>query len=149
MSFLKRTLFLVVTLSVATNLIFGNVVYAKKFEITDKDIERIKTGLDWARTFSNIAISDDKLKTTLNTVIKTSETGVDITYGLISLAALNEMEFIDMVVSQKYKQKLKDFYRGLTPVSVESYQILSVKFSTGGGLFFVFGACKMRKHVKF
>ena len=107
---LKTVLFFVVTLNIIINLVLSNVVYAKKFEITNKDVKKIKTALGWTKTFSNIAITDDKLKTILNTVIGTSESGMDISYGLTSLITFNELEFIDMVISYEYVAKSDAYF---------------------------------------
>ena len=108
--FLKKTAFLAIALVAIANLIFGNTVFAKKIEITDKDVKRIKTGLGLIGIFENIVISDDKLKTILNMTISTAGTGTDITYGLLALSTFSEIDFIDTVVSQKYKQKSDEYF---------------------------------------
>lgn len=109
MCFFKRIFFLVMIL-LAANLIFRNTVFAKKFKINDNDVEKIKSGLDWARTMSNYLIGDDKVITVLNTTIRIGETGTDITYGILVLTVFSEMEFVDMVASQRYKQQTDVYF---------------------------------------
>ncbi len=87
-----------------------NIALAKKIEINDKDVERIKSSLDTIKTFTNITITNDNIKTVLNMVIKAGETGTDVTYGLLVLTAMNEMDLIDMVISQRYKQEATAYF---------------------------------------
>ena len=91
-------------------LLFGDIVSAKRIEITDKDIGIIKTGLSLMKTLANYTITDNTLKIALNMAISGGETGTDITYGLIVMTAINEMDFIDMVVSQRYKQEATSYF---------------------------------------
>ncbi len=106
----KRVVFLAIILGVIANFLFGNIVFAQKFELTSKDVERIKTGLGLIKTFGNIVIGDDKLKTILNTTIKGGEVSTDLTYGLLVLSAFNEMELIDMVVSGRYSIEATKYF---------------------------------------
>ena len=108
--FLKRTSFLAIILLIIANFLFGNVVLAKGIKITDKDIGRIKTGLSLMKALVNYTIGDNTLKTALNITIGGGETGADITYGLVVLTAINEMDFIDMVASQRYKQEATVYF---------------------------------------
>lgn len=108
--YLKKTSFLAILILTIAILVFGNVVLAKKIEINDKDVQRIKNGLSLLKTFTNLAIQDNTIKTALNTIIKGGETGTDITYGLVVLSAMNEMDFIDMVVSQRYKKEATAYF---------------------------------------
>ena len=108
---LKETLFLVITLCIIANFILGNIVFAKNIaEINNKDVEKIKTGLDLVKAVVNFTIRDDKLKTILNTAINIGDTSTDITYGLLVLTVLNEMELIDLVISQRYKTEARDYF---------------------------------------
>ncbi|MCP6718586.1 MAG: lamin tail domain-containing protein [Patescibacteria group bacterium] len=101
-------------LCVIANFGLGNVVFAKNIaKINDKDVKKIKTGLDLVKTVVNFTIRDDKLKTILNTGINIGDTSTDITYGLLVLSTLNEMEFIDLVVSQKYKTVAKNYFNSI------------------------------------
>lgn len=110
----KKTLFLAITLCVIANFVLGNIVFAKNIaEINNKDIEKIKTGLDLVKAVVNFTIRDDKLKAILNTAINVGDTSTDITYGLLVLTALNEMELIDLVVSQRYKTEARDYFNSV------------------------------------
>ncbi|XOB42167.1 MAG: lamin tail domain-containing protein [Candidatus Nealsonbacteria bacterium] len=101
-------------LCVIANFVLGNIVFAKNIaEIDNKDVEKIKTGLDLVKAVINFTIRDDKLKTILNTAIDIGDTSTDITYGLLVLTALNEMEFIDLVVSQRYKTVARNYFNSV------------------------------------
>ncbi|XOB40087.1 MAG: hypothetical protein ACKKMR_02015 [Candidatus Nealsonbacteria bacterium] len=126
--YLKRALFLAITLCVIANFILGNIVFAQKIEISDKDVERIKTGLDLMKALVNFTISEDKLKTILNTTISVGEVSTDITYGLLVLSALNEMELIDLVVSQRYKTEARTYFN-----SVLNQRLNLINYYTGIG----------------
>ena len=108
--YFRKAVLITIIFAVIFNLLFWNIALAKKIEISDKDVERIKTGLDIVQTFANIAISDDKIKTALDTVIGGGEAGTDVTYGLLVLSTMNEMELIDMVVSQRFKTEATDYF---------------------------------------
>jgi len=126
--YLKRALFLAITLCVIANFLLGNIVFAKKIEINDKDVERIKTGLDLMKALVNFTITGDKLKTILNTTISVGEVSTDITYGLLVLSALNEMELIDLVVSQRYKTEARTYFN-----SVLNQRLNLINYYTGIG----------------
>lgn len=126
--YLKRALFLAITLCVIANFLLGNIVFAQKIEISDKDVERIKTGLDLMKALVNFTISEDKLKTILNTTISVGEVSTDITYGLLVLSALNEMELIDLVVSQRYKTEARTYFN-----SVLNQRLNLINYYTGIG----------------
>lgn len=83
---------------------------AKKVEISSKEAEKIKAGLDIAQLFTNIAISNERLRTILNMTIRGGEAGADITYGLVVLSAMNEMELIDMVVSGRFRTEATNYF---------------------------------------
>lgn len=110
---IKKIVFLAVTVAVIANLLLGNSVLAKKLEIRQVDIERVKLVLDITKLLGNIAASDDKLKTILNMTIGTGKIGADITYGLVVLTSLNEMDFIDSVISQRYKREATAYFEGI------------------------------------
>ncbi len=113
-SYLIKLSCLAIMLCVIANFVLGNIVFAKKLgEINDKDVEKIKTGLDLVKAVVNFTVMNDKLKTILNTAISIGDTSTDITYGLLVLAALNEMEFIDLVVSQRYKTVARNYFNSV------------------------------------
>ncbi|MFH1188060.1 MAG: hypothetical protein V1688_04365, partial [bacterium] len=109
----KRVVFLAVALAVTANLLLGNSVSAKKIELNSNDVERIKLVLDLTKLISSVVVSDDKLKTFLNMAISGGQTGTDATYGLIVLTSLNEMDFIDSVVSQRYKKEADAYFNSI------------------------------------
>ncbi|MHA1667565.1 MAG: lamin tail domain-containing protein, partial [Candidatus Heimdallarchaeaceae archaeon] len=65
---------------------------------------------DIMRTLTNVSSAGIKLKSILNTVINIEEASTEITYGLLALSALNEMDLIDLVVSQKYKTEARSYF---------------------------------------
>ena len=107
---INRRMFLAITTIVIANLFLGSVVSAKTFEVSDKDIEKVKIALDLTKVLANVAISDDKLKTILNLTIKGGQVSTDVTYGLLVLSALNEAELVDLVVSQRYKDEAREYF---------------------------------------
>ncbi|MDO8663909.1 MAG: lamin tail domain-containing protein [Candidatus Wildermuthbacteria bacterium] len=107
---IKKIIFLAVAMTVIANLLLGNAVLAKKLEITDKDVGDIKSGLDLVKMLVNLSVNESTLKTVLNTVISGGKTGTDVTYGLLVLTSLNEMDLIDMVVSQRYKAEATAYF---------------------------------------
>ena len=108
----KIALFSAITLVIAALLLASNS-YAKQLTIGENEIKQIKSVLDLTKIFSEIMVSDAKLKTILNLAIRGGETGTDITYGLLVLTALNEMDFIDMVVSQRYKTEADAYFNSV------------------------------------
>jgi len=108
----RKCVFGAIAFLVIANLFFiGNV--SAKIELDDKDVERIKTGLSLMKTAGNIVVSDDKIKTIMNTILGGAETGTDITYGLVALSALNEMDMVDMVVSQRFKTDAQAYFNSI------------------------------------
>ncbi|XOA42593.1 MAG: lamin tail domain-containing protein [Candidatus Nealsonbacteria bacterium] len=112
-SYLKKSFVLAITLSIIANFVFGSLVFAKRIKITDKQVEKIKTGLDLMKTLTNFTITEDKLKSILNTTIGIGEVSTNVTYGLLILSALNEMELIDLVVSQRYKTEARNYFNSV------------------------------------
>ncbi len=109
----KKILISAIILCVIANFVFGKIVLAKKIELTDKEVERIKTSLDLVKAFVNFTLNQDKLKDILNTIIHAGETSTDITYGLLILSALNEMDLIDLIVSQEYKRQARNYFNNV------------------------------------
>lgn len=93
--------------------ITNNVVFAKKFELGNEEIGRIDAALGLLKTFGNTVLPESSLKTVLNTVLSTGETSVDVTYGLLVLSAVDELEFIDMVTSQGYKEQSAEYFNSI------------------------------------
>lgn len=109
----KITYILTIIITIIVNLLLGSNVSAKKLELNSNDVERIKLVLDLTKLVSSVAVSDDKLKTVLNMAISGGQTGADVTYGLVVLTSLNEMDFIDSVVSQRYKKEANAYFNGI------------------------------------
>ena len=112
----KKIFWLAITVLVIANLTLGSYVFAKQFEIKAEDVERIKTALGMAQTVATVAdiiINNKDLATVLNTIISGSKTGVDITYGLVVLGALNEMDLVDLVVSGRYRDEARDYFNSV------------------------------------
>ena len=101
--YLQKLFALAITICVIANFLFGTIVFAKETALNEKEVERIKTGLDLMKALAAFTLSENKLKTILNTTISVGEVSTDITYGLLALSALNEMDLIDLVTSQRYK----------------------------------------------
>lgn len=112
-SYLKKPFALAITICVIANFGFGNIVFAKKIELNEKEVERIKTGLDIMKALAAFTLSENKLKTILNTTISIGEVSTDITYGLLALSALNEMDLVDLVTSQKYKTEATSYFNNI------------------------------------
>jgi len=95
------------------NLFLANFVFAKQLEIKASDVERIKMVLDISKimtTVTDLILKDKDFLTILNTVIGAGKTATDITYGLVVLSALGEMDLIDLVVSQQYKIDARNYF---------------------------------------
>ena len=109
----KNGLLLVITFFVITVLLSGNIVLAEKMKISAQEAEKIKTALNIVQTFtniSNIIINNNDLATVLNKAIGVGRIGTDVTYGLLVLSALNEMDLMDLVLSQRYKTEARDYF---------------------------------------
>ena len=112
----KRGFWLAITLSVIANLSLGSHIFAKQLEIKAADVERIKTALGMAQTVATVAdiiVNNKDLATVLNTVLKGGTTGVDVTYGLVVLGALNEMDLVDLVVSGRYRDEAREYFNSV------------------------------------
>src|SRR3989344_5890970 len=112
----KRVFWPAITLSVIANLSLGGHISAKQLEIKAADVERVKTALDMAQTVatvSDIIINNKDLATVLNTIIGGGKTGVDVTYGLVVLGALNEMDLVDLVVSGRYRDEAREYFNSV------------------------------------
>jgi hypothetical protein len=98
----------IILILVITPLIMANFSAQTTFaseELDNKQVESIKIGLDIAKLFINLSLDESSLKAFLNTLIQGGTISTDITYGILVLSSLNEVEMIDMVLSQDYKTK--------------------------------------------
>jgi len=123
---IKRGFCLAITLLVIANLLWGNYVLAEQLKVKAEDVERIKTALGMAQTVTTAAdmiINNKDLTTVLNTIIKGSTTGVDITYGLVVLGALDEMDLVDLVVSGRYRDEARAYFNSVLDqtINLSSY----------------------------
>ena len=89
--------------------LFPGPISAKNFKIESEDVKRIDLALDLVKTWGNLVLPDE-FKRVLNTTITGTEAGTDITYGLLVLSAVNEMEMIDRVISQRYKLEATEYF---------------------------------------
>src|SRR3989338_5199335 len=114
--FSKRELFLVITMLVIAFSFSANFASAAVMKISDKDIEKVKTVLDIMNTASSIGsilIDGGNLMAVLKTAVKGGGMATDVTYGLLVLSAINEMEFMDLVLSQDYKDIAREYFNGI------------------------------------
>ena len=111
--FLKRELVLAIAIFAVVFLFLSNFVFAAKTKISQQEAERIKTVLDIVKTtssFGSVLMDGGNFMKALNTAISGGQTATNITYGLLVLSAINEMEFMDMVLSQDYKDKERAYF---------------------------------------
>jgi len=115
-SYSKKIFWLAITISVIANLSLGSNIFAKQLEVKAADVERVKTALGMAQTvatISDIIINNKDLEKVLNTLLKGGATGVDITYGLVVLGTLNEMDLVDLVVSGRYRDEAIEYFNSV------------------------------------
>jgi len=102
-----------VIILIITIFLFSNVALAAKMKISAQQAEEIKKVLGITQTLLNISkliVNDNDLATILNKAIGVGQTGTDATYGLLVLSALNEMDLMDLVLSQRYKEEARDYF---------------------------------------
>lgn len=119
MAIIKKSLYLAILFSLLASPA-GDFAFAK-IEITDEDAERLSTAFDLLKTFGN-AVLPQELKNILNTTVKGADIGTDITYGVLVLSATNEMELIDMVVSQRYKTISDKYFHSILNENTDIYK---------------------------
>ncbi len=102
--------FLAIALVVIAGFLFGSIGFSQVIDIDNKKIKKIETFLSTVKMVGNFVISDDKIKSIFNVSLSTARKGADISYGLLVLSAINEFDLIDMVISQQYKQKARDYF---------------------------------------
>src|SRR3989344_5337757 len=103
----------IVIILIITIFLFSNVALAAKMKISAQQAEEIKKVLGITQTLLNISkliVNDNDLATILNKAIGVGQTGTDATYGLLVLSALNEMDLMDLVLSQRYKEEARDYF---------------------------------------
>lgn len=104
---------IMITVIVIVFLFLSNFALASQTKMNKQQAERIKNFLDIVKTTSNfgsILLDDGGFIKALNTIIKGGRTATDVTYGLLVLSAINEMELMDMVLSQEYKDIEKEYF---------------------------------------
>ncbi|MBD3207864.1 MAG: PKD domain-containing protein [Candidatus Nealsonbacteria bacterium] len=94
-------------------LFYHSPALEAKVEIKEEDVKRIKDGLDLMKALANFTLIEDKIKDILNIAISFGETSTDVTYGLLILSSLNEMDLLDLVVSQRYKQEARNYFNAI------------------------------------
>jgi len=99
--------FAVVALLVAAFL-FG-LVPPSLAKITDKEAKRIEDFLDIANVPILSKYTANQLKQLLNLRIRADRQS-DPTYGILVLSAMNELELMDMVLSQRYKKEATEYF---------------------------------------
>ena len=99
---------LAITVFVVALFLFANTSLAK-IDI-GRYIEKIKTSLDIEKSLIMSVVPDSKLKKILSSIITAKKTTSNITYGLLAISALNEMELMDMVMSQRYKMEARQYF---------------------------------------
>ncbi|MBI2042647.1 MAG: lamin tail domain-containing protein [Candidatus Nealsonbacteria bacterium] len=91
----------------------SNYSLAGQTKVNQQEMQRIKQGLDIVKTassFGSVLLDDGGLMKALNTVIKGGSAATDVTYGLLVLSAVNEMELMDLVLSQEYKTIEREYF---------------------------------------
>src|SRR3989344_4498604 len=90
-------------------VVLPDYTFAKSFKIESEDINRIDLALDLVKTWGNLVLPQE-FQRVLNTAVIGTDIGKDITYGLLVLSAVNEMEMIDKVISQRYKLEATQYF---------------------------------------
>lgn len=104
----QRSLFILILLCISYSFVVA--AYEAQFKLSKDQADRIDAAIDLTRTFINIFPTPDSVRTILDTGLKSTGTTVDVSYGLLVLSAFSELEFIDMVVSQRYKRESTQYF---------------------------------------
>ncbi|MFH1780563.1 MAG: hypothetical protein ABH841_00945, partial [Candidatus Nealsonbacteria bacterium] len=118
----KKIFWLAITFFVIANFTFGSYIFAKQLKVKAEDVERIKMALGMAQTVATISdmiINNKDLETVLNAVLKGGSAGVDVTYGLVVLGALNEMGLVDLVVSGRYRDEAREYFNSILDQTID------------------------------
>ncbi|MBU4467043.1 lamin tail domain-containing protein, partial [Patescibacteria group bacterium] len=105
-----KTIIMAVALVATVSFLLVSIGFSKVVDIDNKSIKRIETFLSTVKTVGNFVISNEKIRSIFNVSLSTAQKGADISYGLLVLSAINEFDLIDMVTSQQYKQKARDYF---------------------------------------
>ncbi len=98
---------------IVANFLSAPLPASAEIKITNEDVERVKNGLDLIKSFVNFTVLEEKINKILNMAIETGEISTDVTYGLLILSSLNEIDLIDSVVSQRYKIEARNYFNGI------------------------------------
>jgi len=112
----KKYSWLAITFFVVANLVWPGFSFANSFNVTAKDTERIKSSLTVTQTTLqaiDLLGSNKDWMTILNTIVGVGKTGTDITYGLVVLGTLNEMDLVDLVVSGRYRDDAREYFNSV------------------------------------
>ncbi|MDO8559183.1 MAG: hypothetical protein Q7R84_02520, partial [bacterium] len=110
--FLKKRIVSAITAFVVAFLFLFNFAFATEMKISDQEVDKIKTALgivDTASSIGSVLLDGGNIMTVLKTTIKGGQAATDVTYGLLVLSAINEMELMDLVLSLDY-QDIKRAY---------------------------------------
>src|SRR3989344_1178241 len=114
--FLKRVMVLAITAFVVAFYFSSSFVSAAEMKISEQEVDKIKIALGIIGTASDIGsvlVDGGNLIAVLKTTVKGGGIATDATYGLLVLSAINEMEFMDLVLSQDYKDISKEYFNGI------------------------------------
>ncbi len=102
--------FIAITLVIVFLLILAFTVNAQ--EIKSENMEKITDILEISNFpfFSNF--TQEEIKQVLNRIINYKESE-DLTYGILFLGALDEVEFMDMILTQKYKSEARSYFNNI------------------------------------
>ncbi|KKW08236.1 MAG: hypothetical protein UY44_C0014G0023 [Candidatus Kaiserbacteria bacterium GW2011_GWA2_49_19] len=105
-----RKLISAAALLAAVGLLSASIGLGGVLNIDNKTVTNFKFFLGTLKTFANVAITDDQIRGLFNLTVGGASTGADVSYGLLVLSAMNEFDLIDMVSSQVYKEKARDYF---------------------------------------
>ena len=114
--FLKKMMVSAITVFVVAFYFSSSFVSAAEMKISEQEVVKIKIALGIIGTASDIGsvlVDGGNLMTVLKTTVKGGGIATDATYGLLVLSAINEMEFMDLVLSQDYKDISKEYFNGI------------------------------------
>jgi len=107
---LKGSKLTVITL-IITIFLLGSISTVEAKRISDEEAEEIKTFLKISNVPGLRNYSEEDLKKLLNKVIKPEIP--DVTYGLLVLSAKDDLEWIDMILSQDYVGKNREYFNSV------------------------------------
>lgn len=107
---LRKDRCIAIALVVIAILFLGNTLIVEA-KIDDAQLKQIKMILEITNSPFSSNYSEEQLKEILNKALKPDEP--DINYGILILSSWNEIEFMDMVLSQGYKKQTGDYFNQL------------------------------------